>query len=302
MICGIIDMGSNTIRMSIYNTDHPGSRPLIHKKETAELSAYVKKRMLSRAGMEKACDVLRQFQDILDNFGVTNFYVFATASLRNIDNTQEAISYLREQTGITVDVLSGEEEARLDFVGVSQEAPLDSGVLVDIGGGSTEIVEIQNASMLLAASLPVGCLNLYLKYVREFFPRQSECHAIRQEVKGLLMNTIHLQGTGSDLLYGVGGTVRTALKIHNLMFDQPQGNREFSYENLCQMIQMLRKSDRFALKTVLRTAPDRVTTLLPGLIVLKTVAKHCRSSRILASSSGIREGYLYDRVLGGTHS
>ncbi|MEA4934678.1 MAG: phosphatase [Lawsonibacter sp.] len=300
MICGIIDMGSNTIRMSIYNTDHPGVHQLIHKKETAELSAYVKKGTLSKAGMEKACDVLRQFQNILANFGVADFYVFATASLRNINNTQEAVSYLREQTGISVDVLSGEEEARLDFVGVSQAAQLDNGVLVDIGGGSTEIVEVQNGTILLASSLPVGCLNLYLNYVRAFFPRQSEYHAIRQDVKGRLMDTIHLQGAGSDLLYGVGGTVRTALKIHNLMFDQPSGNREFSYENLCQMIQMLRKSDRFALKTILRTAPDRVSTLLPGLIVLKTVARHCRSSRILVSSFGIREGYLYDRVLGGT--
>ncbi len=299
MICGIIDMGANTIRMSIYRVENQEVKLLIHKKATAELSAYVKKGALSQRGMEKACEVLQEFQVILENFGIENFFVFATASLRNIDNTQEAVSFIREQTGIAVDVLTGEEEARLDFVGANRAAPITDGVLADIGGGSTETVEFQSGLIVSATSLPVGCLNLYLNYVGDFFPSREECREIRRDVQDRLKSALNLCGAGSDTLYGVGGTIRTALKVNNLLFNQPQSNHEFSYENLRQILQMLKKSDRFALKTILQTDPDRVPTLIPGLIVLKAVAKYCGSSRMIVSSLGVREGYLYDRVLKG---
>lgn len=302
MICGIVDMGANTIRMSIYRAENGDVRMLIHKKAMAELSAYVKKGVLSQAGMEKACEVLREFREILDNFGIENVYVFATASLRNIDNTAEAVVYIGERTGFSIDVLSGEEEARLDFVGAGRSARIDDGALVDIGGGSTEIVQFRSGEILSAASLPVGCLTLYLKYVKEVFPNRGQCREIRQDVQQRLQAAGSFRGCGADVLCGVGGTVRAALKINNLLFDQPSGNRELSCENLRLILQMLRKSDRFALKTILRTDPDRVSTLIPGLIVLRAVAKYCGSSRIIVNDFGVREGYLYDRVLGGTLS
>lgn len=299
MICGIIDMGANTIRMSIYRVENHEFRLLIHKKATAELSSYVKKDVLSQAGMEKACEVLQEFRGILENFGIEELYVFATASLRNIDNTQEAVAFIREQTGIAVDVLSGEDEARLDFIGASRASQISDGVLVDIGGGSTEIVEFQNGLILSASSLPVGCLTLYLKYVKEVFPRDGQYREIRRDVQSRLCDTVSLRSPGCDTLYGVGGTVRTALRVSNLIFDRPQNNRELSYENLKQILKMFRESDRFTLKTILQTDPDRVHSLIPGLIVLKAVAKYCGSTRIIANNFGVREGYLYDRVPGG---
>src|SRR5690349_12755831 len=104
MIYGIIDMGANTIRMSIYRVENHDFTFLFHKKVTAELLSYVNDGVLSPAGMEKACQVLKKFLAILENLEIEKYHVFATASLRNIVNTQEALSYIQEQTGLAVEV------------------------------------------------------------------------------------------------------------------------------------------------------------------------------------------------------
>lgn len=88
-------MGANSIRLSIYRVEEKEARLLLNKKETAGLASYVKNKKLSLKGVEKASSVLNDFREVLENLNITEYYVFATASLRNIDNTEEALIYIR---------------------------------------------------------------------------------------------------------------------------------------------------------------------------------------------------------------
>ena len=110
MLCGIVDLGSNTIRLSIYHCDQGQFRLLLHKKTMAGLAGYVREGILSDSGILVACRTLAAYRALLDNFNVTHMHVFATASLRNIFNTAEAVETIRDVTGIQVEVLSGEED------------------------------------------------------------------------------------------------------------------------------------------------------------------------------------------------
>ena len=171
MKCGIVDLGSNTIRLSIYQWEGRQFKLLMNKKEMAGLAGYIQDGVLTDKGIEVACQILAAFRHLLENLEIRQMHVFATASLRNIVNTQEALDTIFSATGLQVQVLSGSQEAELSFLGATAGggAPA-AGLLVDIGGGSTELVAYDNGSITSGCSLPVGSLSLYSRYVTGLFP------------------------------------------------------------------------------------------------------------------------------------
>lgn len=157
MKIALTDLGSNTVRMSVYDVDEEKKfQMLFSEKQMAGLASYIDKGLLSAEGIDKACQVLRAFSGLLRQFDMTEMKVFATASLRNIDNTAEAVAAIRDRTGLEVDVISGETEARLDYYGAMLDSGIRDGSMFDIGGGSTEIVSVRQGIIQSAQSLPVG--------------------------------------------------------------------------------------------------------------------------------------------------
>ncbi|HWQ06057.1 MAG TPA: phosphatase [Feifaniaceae bacterium] len=297
MIYGLVDMGANSIRLSIYEVKEGGTKLLVNKKETAGLSSYVINGVLSKDGIKRACRVLKGFLSILDNFGITSVHVFATASLRNITNTEEAVERIKKETGIAVDVLTGAEEARLDFIGISNFGGIRDGILIDIGGGSTELAEFGEGRVITASSMPIGSLNLFLHHVKDIFPSEKMCRDIRAEVKFELDKLAFSGRKRYPYLYGIGGTIRATAKLANDMFTLPDDNQEISFQHLCEILQVYRQSREQVRKSILQTSPERMHTLVPGMILLKAVAKRFEGDIILANNYGVREGYLFEKVL-----
>ena len=147
MKCGIADVGSNTIRLSIYRWEGTQFKLLLNKKVMAGLAGYIKDGALSDSGILVACRTLSSYRALLDNFQVSKMHVFATASLRNISNTGEAVETIRDVTGIPVEVLSGDAEAALSFKGAVLPGGVSTGLLADIGGGSFELVSYEDMSI-----------------------------------------------------------------------------------------------------------------------------------------------------------
>ena len=174
MIYGIVDVGSNTIRLSIYKYENNKVILLLNKKTMAGLAGYVKDGELSKAGIKRACEVLKAYREIVENFQIENVFVFATASLRNVSNTDEAVLRIKEETGFNTEIILGENEAIYDFIGASQVVDISDGILIDIGGGSTEFVMYKNKEIIKAYSIPLGSLSMYSKYVSNLIPTENE--------------------------------------------------------------------------------------------------------------------------------
>ena len=209
MVCGIVDLGSNTIRLSIYQCEGNDIRLLVGKKVTAGLAGYVQAGALSQEGIQRACEVLESYRQIAQNLELDRLDVFATASLRNITNTDEAVKILQLRTGLAVEVLSGEEEATLDFIGATHALDMQDGLLVDIGGGSTELVFYRHQKIENALSIPMGSLSMYTRHVSDLLPTKPERRAIVAEVReelGRLEELGELTTQRYPLLCGVGGT------------------------------------------------------------------------------------------------
>ena len=189
------------------------------------------------------------------------------------------------------------KEAELSFRGAIQNAGLYTGLLADLGGGSTELVSYRNRAIQSACSLSVGSLSLFSKYVSKLHPTTEERRAIRRAGEEQREQFVP-QHPPARHICGVGGTVRAACKVANAMFDRPAGDRSLDRDELKEMLQRLKKPGRDELRLLLKTVPDRIHTIIPGLLALDTIAKAYGAQTITASACGVREGYLLARVLG----
>ena len=298
MKCGIVDVGSNTMRLSIYHWEGRRFKLLMNKKEMAGLAGYIKEGVLSDSGILVACRVLAGYKALLDNFDIKELHVFGTAPLRNIVITEEALDTILAVTGVGVEVLSGADEAALSFLGatVGGGAPA-AGLLADIGGGSTELVAYENCAITSGCSLPMGSLSLFTDYVSGLFPTREERRALRNRVESELERA-RTAGVHCAHLTGVGGTIRAAAKLYNACSGADPANRVIPAEELRGLYKELKKGDQGTLRQILRTAPDRVHTILPGLVILNAVVKSYGVETISVSACGVREGYLLQRVMG----
>lgn len=297
MTYGVIDVGSNTIRLCIYQVTDGGIRALFNNKTTAGLISYVNNGELTRKGIKKACDVLSMYKEMAEQAQIKELFVFATASLRNISNTDEAVQTIYEETGLKVDVLTGYEEATLDFKGAACTMKLEEGILADIGGGSTELLVYEKGMIQDAASLRLGSLSLYRNYVSKIFPKKSEEKAIREKVFSELKKIKFLRERQFHSLIGIGGTIRAVKNLNNDMFGLPRQNDRIPGEKLPQLLGQFQDEEKATLKKMLDAAPDRIHTLIPGMLILDTICRSFCCEEILVSSYGVREGYLYKKVV-----
>ena len=129
---------------------------------------------------------------------------------------QEVLDAIRAESGFAVRVLSGEEEAEFDYYGALQSTPLDGGLLVDVGGGSTELVYFTKRKAVLGVSLPIGSLTLYNRFVDGILPSRGEVRKIEAEAAAQIEAArLRIRSGAAKQIVAVGGTARAALKLRN---------------------------------------------------------------------------------------
>ena len=293
-IYGVIDIGSNTMRLSCYCIIDGRLQPLFCKKSVAGLAGYVdENNCLSAEGIERAITTLETFRNMIDSIGIKVYYAIATASLRNVANTGYIVDMIFKSTGIKVHVLFGEEEATYDFKGTKYYSELTKGLVIDIGGGSTEIVKFDKRNIISAKSLPIGSLNSYKKHVAGLFPTKEEENELRTKLRSKLEKK---ESESCEYILGVGGTVRACTKMYNDFFGKSSLNRKMDYDKLREMIEKALSADKSEIDRILKIAPERVHTLMPGMIILDEVCSYFSVKHIELSPGGVREGYMIDKI------
>ena len=294
----VIDLGSNTIRLSVYGCEGGQCYKIFSQKEVAGLAGYVSNGFLEMAGIQKACAILNSFHKIASKLAPPeNIHLFATASLRNIENRGQAVRMIAGETSLIPDVLTGDEEAAFGFAGVSQVIRGDSGLMIDIGGASTELVVFKDRQPVHRTSIPFGCLNLYMNCVHDIMPTNSERKQIKQIIKEQFSRIDWNIDGRLTCMVGIGGTMRAALKLSRALFNVPYDQNEIHAGCVKEISEMLENNLNDIHHTVYKTIPDRLHTIAPGLSILKRAIKTFGCEIITVSEFGIREGYLAGRVL-----
>lgn len=290
----MIDIGSNTIRMVVYRVTDGTLHPVLNKKYATGLVSYINgKGRMSKEGIHKAVEILRELKEVAGQIHLQEVFPFATASLRNITNTEEVRQAIQAGTGFSVRVLSGQEEATFDYYGAIQSAPPASGLLADVGGGSTELVQFRDRTVLCADSIAVGSLNLFHRFVESILPSRSEVRKMEAEVAGLLKKQVQAAAKWPvGQLCAVGGTARAALKLYNDLTGASGDNTCYDAGFYDDYLAQITAAPKKLANRILKIAPERIHTLTPGIAVLRTVARTFGVQTVSTSPYGVREGYL----------
>jgi exopolyphosphatase/guanosine-5'-triphosphate,3'-diphosphate pyrophosphatase len=294
----IIDLGSNSVRLSVYESENDQILKTFSEKELAGLAGYVTNDILESAGIQKACEVIKNLKEIASRFvEPADIRLFATASLRNISNRAEAVSIIAEETSLIPDVLEGDEEAELGFAGASLFVSCDNGIMIDIGGASTELVLFKDGEAESLISLPVGCLNLSVRYVNEIIPTEQEMKQIKKAIRNQLSKLDWDKYSKYPLIVGTGGTLRAALKLSRELFGLPSEENNIMPAHIKKITKLLKNNKDDIFLKVYKTIPERLLTISTGLAILRQTIEKFGCETISVSKFGVREGYLVDRVL-----
>lgn len=302
MLYGIVDVGSNTVRLNIYRCHNDKISLVISKKETLGLVFYITDGILTDEGIEKLLTVLQEMKDSLDYLKIDNYSFFATASLRNIENSEDVIQIIKDKVELEIDLLSGEEEGRLSFCGSIQTMKKDNGILIDLGGGSVEIVFFENRKIMEGYSIPIGSLKMYNEYVSDMIPNKEECKLIKERTYFELdkINPYHPEKI--PFICGVGGSIRAIGKILSNL-DLRENKSELIDVKILKQVEIeLNLNDdnhdnRNVYENILHVKPSRIHTLVPALLMLESITSYFGCEELEISKFSVREGYLYKKML-----
>ena len=301
MLYAMIDIGSNTIRMAIYEIDGERVEMLMKRKNSVGLASYVKDGYMTRAGIDKVVDVLSGYRHFLDELGINRVTAFTTAALRNSVNGYDAVEEISYRTGTDIHLMSGEDEATYDFIGATHDLADDSGLLIDIGGASTEIVYFERREIKVKVSLPIGSLSFHTRYTgAHILPSASELEEMYAEAEATVSAVEEFRYVSHAQICGIGGTFKGAMALYNAMFGMPRRNMRMEVNRIHEILQRFHRNHELIIpeKVVLmRTVPERMHTFMPGLVIADVLAKRFGSYQIIYSDSGVREGYIYSKII-----
>ncbi|WP_019134240.1 hypothetical protein [Kallipyga massiliensis] len=295
-LSGVIDIGSNTIRLNLYRPtkNAEGFKTVVSKKTFAGLASYLIDEKMTESGIQKASKTLKKFKRILDDLEIDECYAFATAAIRNASNAQEILKNIEKESGIRVELVSGQDEGYFSYLGLCLDlGPFEEGYVIDIGGGSTEVTLVRKGEYISTSSIPEGSLSLHRAFVKDLIPTVEEYRLIKSYVVELL-ERYPLPLAASNQAFGVGGTIRA---VGNLAqeINQKEGNGQTTLAEIEDLSLRFLTHDSSSLKTVLKVTPERLHTQLPGMIILQEVMKTLSCFDLTISQNGVREGYLFNK-------
>lgn len=311
---GVIDLGSNSIRMVIYDVpcdklrkyNSRDFRSIINDKVMAGLAAYVKDGEFTSKGIARAVNVLRGHAKRAKYFDCKCLDVFATAVLRNAKNCKEAVAIIEEESELKINLLSARDESHLGFVGANASNNLEEGTLIDIGGGSTELTRVHKGKDSENRSLPMGSLSTFSQFVGGIVPTAEEMASITQAARDELATLPDVHVYASKKLYGMGGSVRASAKMlaqmvlsdPNLKYNDKRKPKFVTSNQINGILELCRENPNRYAHEALKASAERVHTLMPGCLILHELFEELGAESLEICKCGVREGYLIERMLG----
>jgi exopolyphosphatase/guanosine-5'-triphosphate,3'-diphosphate pyrophosphatase len=233
----------------------------------------------------------------LDYSKIENYSFFSTAALRNIENTAHVTQIIKDKVNIEIDVLSGEEEGKLSFIGSISTIKKDNGILIDVGGGSVEIVLFKNKKIKAGYSIPIGSLKIYNEYVSDMIPDEKECNLIKERIYSELERIDFNNDEKILFMCGVGGGIRTIEKILVDLNLQKKKADLINVKLLEQLETELNHNNKDTYCKILHVKPSRIHTLVPTLLIVESITSYFGCEELQISKFSVREGYLYKKML-----
>ncbi|MCX5718137.1 MAG: Ppx/GppA phosphatase family protein, partial [Nitrospirae bacterium] len=300
MLMSSIDVGSNTIRLLIGRVENRRIIRLRTGMVITRLAAGIgETRLLNPDNMEKSVSVLKVFSDIISAYGISHIRAVGTSALRETENSEEFRRRVLSETGINIEVISGEEEAELTARGVIFDLPeTDSSLIVDIGGGSAEWIFCRNSSPVEMGTIPTGVVKLFDNHIKSDPPSKSDIASLKKELdtvlSGLKAKIGHLINS-SAVFIGTAGTITTlaSIDIGLESYDHEKIHmHNISLEKLYDISGRLISIPLSERKNMIGLEPERADLIIPGILFTINIMELFGVDNILVSDNGLLEGVL----------
>ena len=310
-IIAAIDIGTNSIHMVIVKIEPalPAFSIIATEKDTVRLGERDPKNgNLTPEAIERSISALRRCKDLADSLHAEEIVAVATSATREARNGQDFLNQIESELGINVNLISGQEEARRIYLGVL--SGMDFGeqpqIIVDIGGGSTELIlaDIQEPRFL--SSTKVGAVRLAREFVTTDPISQEELNYLRAYVRGMLERSVveiwqNLQLNEVPNLIGTSGTIETLATINAIKKQgsapNPIGGYQMSRKDLEEIVQQLAAMTCKQRLEVEGISDKRAEIIVPGAIILLEVMATLRLDSITICEQALREGMIVDWML-----
>ena len=297
----VIDVGSNTARLVIFQTAPGGFLRAIHEvKESPRLGLGVgADGSIGREAFDRGMAGLRRFAQTLEAFGNPRTVGVATSAVRDAPNGRSFVDKVAKETGIELRVLSGTEEARYAYLGLSSSWELETDLVADLGGGSLQIAATRKGMLQNSVSLPLGALRLTQRFFEHDPPKGREVDALREHVHDGLRDALEAIGRDRWRIFGVGGTVRSLAKVAINLREYPISRvhgfplRSHDLEALGELLLDMPSEKRWAIPGI---GADRAEVIVAGLIVIEELLRTSGTDLLTVSGTGIREGLALEEV------
>lgn len=292
--CGVVDLGSNSVRLVVYEGHTRNPMPIFNEKAVLRLGRGLQTTgRLNEEGMDLALTVMHRYYAVARAMGAKPFEVLATAAVRDADNGPAFVQALRERMpGVPIHILSGAEEAAYSADGMLCGMPAADGVLADIGGGSLEVVRLADGTRGSSQTLRLGVIRLAERSGGDLISARAIAEEDLQSVPWLG------QASGRDL-YLVGGAWRALARIHMAQTGYPLHmvhRYTIGREEARDLAGLVATATRKVLERLPGAPRRRIDDLPFACVVLRRLLRVTAVHRVIFSASGLREGWFMRRM------
>lgn len=291
MYVAAIDIGSNAIRLAIADTKLSPYHVSYRSREPVRLGSSVfSEGQINDNIYQSLRNALLQFKNQLENHNVSHFRAVATSAMREATNNQEVVTKLKQETGIEIEIISGDEEARLVNLAISQKIDLNQGqhLLIDIGGGSIELIAIDRGQVLKKQSFVLGMVRVLeldktnKQNLKDWLPP-----FIQKELRDFFADLPALKTA-----VGTGGNMDRFVKLKPHVSQEPgefltRKDMKKLYTSL-EEVDYKQRIAKFCLK------PDRADVIIPAAIATLEILKMAGAQTIDLPQVGLKDGLLYE--------
>lgn len=287
MRIGIIDFGTNTLRLNIFETEDREYRSIYDFAIYSKIVENTVGTSLSQDGIEHIIQAIEEHQQACRHYRCDRVECFSTASLRYVDNAEDVLEQVEFRTGIKIKMISGDEEANCDYLAIKSVTDEESGIGCDLGGGSIQVFVYDENGPQKSKSFPLGSSRTAKRFVKGEIPTAKEIEAIKTCVHDSLSESGFSSVGGT--LFAMGGTAKAIRKLYNATIKKSD---EITLSDTNLMIQLLTEKPEEASELIADIAPNRKRTLVPGMAVLAGVMEKMGCDKMKIYSVGVREGFM----------
>ena len=294
-----IDIGTNSIRLAVAEVQPDGSyRILDEDREMTRLGhGLFDTGRLAEEPMAHSLRVLGRMKAIVEGFGVGELRTIATSAVREAANGREFVREAWKRCRVRVDVVPPEEEARLALKSVRRHYDLGDrrAAIVDIGGGSTEVVLAVGGLVELVVSLPLGAVRLTERYLTSDPVKPKHWNALTRAIDGAIKDGMGKVPFAADVMIGSGGTFTNLVEMAQCERDGKAGNPRnypLARAEVTRLLDRLRETPLAARREVPGLNPQRADIIVAGVAVVDRLAKRVGARQVLVNDRGIRDGVL----------